>query len=100
VVKDAFRRAYQSCRNEAITDSLLGTFEMSIDEFKKKGSKQLHPKSSPTFRFGCEFQFGCTFMVYGFDDNVKPTYSQLPILVALNHSTSRVLAIGLEHVRL
>ena len=73
VVKDAFRRAYQSCRNEAITDSLLGTFEMSIDEFKKKGSKQLHPEVFADISIRMRsFSLGCTFMVYGFDDNVKP----------------------------
>ena len=73
VVKDAFRKAYQSCRSESITDSLLATFEMSIDEFKKRASKQLHPEVFADISIRMRnFNLGCTFMVYGFDDNVQP----------------------------
>jgi len=46
---------------------------MSIDEFKKKGSKQLHPEVFADISIRMRsFSLGCTFMVYGFDDNVKP----------------------------
>jgi 20S proteasome alpha/beta subunit len=73
IVKDAFRKAYQSCRSDAITDNLLSSFEMTIDEFKKKGSKQLHPEVFADISIRMRsFTLGCTFMVYGFDDTVQP----------------------------
>jgi 20S proteasome alpha/beta subunit len=73
VVKDALKKAYQSARREVITDRLLSSFDMTIDDFKKKVSRQLHPEVFADISIRMrEFNLGCTLMVYGFDDDVQP----------------------------
>ena len=72
-VRTAFRSAYQSCRREVMTDRLLSSFDMTIDDFKKRGRSQLPPALYVDLAFQIKnFNLGCTFLVYGFDDDSFP----------------------------
>jgi 20S proteasome alpha/beta subunit len=70
VVRDACRQAYQAHRREVMTDKFLSTFDMTIEEFKRNGPRQLLPEVFADISIQMRsFNLGCTFMVYGFDDS-------------------------------
>ena len=72
-VKTAFKSAYQLSRRQAMTDRFLSTFDMTIDEFKKRGSKQLPQEIFTDLAFQMKsFNLGCTFLVFGFDEKALP----------------------------
>jgi hypothetical protein len=73
IVQDGFKRAYQEQLRECITDEFLSPFDMTLDGFKKRGSKQLPPTVYESLAFGIKnAKLGCKFLVYGFDDNELP----------------------------
>jgi 20S proteasome alpha/beta subunit len=73
VVRRAFKKAYAEYRREVITDTFLTSFDMTFPEFKRKGKKQLNPEIHADLSFLIKnFNLGCTFLVYGFDDEGEP----------------------------
>lgn len=73
IVRAGFKRAYAECRRELIADTLLNSFDMDVTDFKRNGRKQLNPEVHADFSFRIKnFDLGCTFLVYGFDDEGDP----------------------------
>jgi 20S proteasome alpha/beta subunit len=71
--KNAVKMAYQEHLRELISDTFLSPYKMTFEEFKKKGQKQLpgHIYNSVCEQIR-EFDLGCTFLVYGFDEVKRP----------------------------
>jgi ATP-dependent protease HslVU (ClpYQ) peptidase subunit len=68
VIQDGFKKAYQEQLREVITDKFLSQFDMSLDDFKKKGRRQLEPNLFQSLSFGIRNEkLGCKFLIYGFD---------------------------------
>jgi 20S proteasome alpha/beta subunit len=73
LVRDGFRRAYQAELRETITDDFLSPFNMTLEDFKKKGQKQLNATLYQDLSFRIKnARLGCRFLVYGFDDDEIP----------------------------
>jgi hypothetical protein len=73
VVKNTFTRAYQEQLREVTTDELLSPFNMTLEEFKKKGRRELEPNLHQALSFGIKnAKLGCKFLIYGFDDDKIP----------------------------
>ena len=73
VVRRGFKKAYTEYRREVITDTFLSSFDMTFPDFKRKGKKQLNPEIHADLSFLIKnFNLGCTFLVYGFDDEGEP----------------------------
>src|SRR5271155_2507630 len=67
VVKSGFKRAYQEQLREVIGDEFLSQFNMSLEDFKKRGRKQLDPTLFQSLSFAINnAKLGCKFLVYGF----------------------------------
>jgi ATP-dependent protease HslVU (ClpYQ) peptidase subunit len=67
-VKDEFKRAYQDQLREVLTDEFLSPFDMTLEDFKRKGRRQLDPTVHQSLSFGIKnAKLGCKFLVYGFD---------------------------------
>jgi len=73
IVRRGFKRAYAEYRREVMTDALLSSFDMTLAEFNRKGRKQMNPEIHADISFQIKnFDLGCTFLVYGFDDDGEP----------------------------
>jgi hypothetical protein len=73
IVRRGFKRAYAEYRREVMTDIFLGSFDMTLSEFNRKGRKQMNPEIHADISFRIKnFDLGCTFLVYGFDDEGDP----------------------------
>jgi len=71
--KRGFKQAYQEELREKITDTLLSKFDMTLEDFKKKGRKELEPSLFQALSFGIkDMKLGCRFLVYGFDEIKQP----------------------------
>ncbi|MFZ0702715.1 MAG: hypothetical protein WAM80_12800 [Candidatus Acidiferrales bacterium] len=72
-LKSAFKKAYQEQVREIVSDTLLSPFGMSLDDFRKKGSKQLPAQTCLSIAQQIrDFDFGCQFLGYGFDPQKRP----------------------------
>jgi 20S proteasome alpha/beta subunit len=72
-VRRAFKKAYQEQLREVVEDALLSPFAMTLDEFKKKGSKQLPVREFESISDEIRrADLGCLFLVFGFDDHKRP----------------------------
>jgi len=73
VVKDGFKRAYQEQLRMDIADEFLSRFDMGLEDFKKKGRRQLEPTLLQALSFGIkDAKLGCRFLIYGFDEKKQP----------------------------
>jgi hypothetical protein len=58
---------------ERITDEYLSPLNMTLEDFKKKGRRQLDPTLHQSLSFGIkDAKLGCKFLVYGFDGDELP----------------------------
>jgi hypothetical protein len=73
VVLKHFKKAYAEHRTTVMTDLFLNSFAMTMAEFKRNGKVQLNAEVHADLSFRIKnFDLGCTFLVYGFDDNGEP----------------------------
>jgi hypothetical protein len=73
VVRREFKRAYQEHRREVMADIYLSSFDMTIPKFNLVGKRQMNRELHADFSFRIKnYDLGCTFMVYGFDDDGDP----------------------------
>ena len=68
-VVSAVKKAYQDQLREVITDDLLSRYDMTLDEFKQKGEKQLLPDVYAEISLKIKiYSLGCALLVYGLDE--------------------------------
>jgi 20S proteasome alpha/beta subunit len=71
--KTGFKQAYQEELREKITDTFLSKFDMTLEDFKKKGRRELEPNLFQALSFGIkDAKLGCKFLVYGYDEIGQP----------------------------
>jgi ATP-dependent protease HslVU (ClpYQ) peptidase subunit len=73
LVFQQFKKAYADYRRTVMTDIFLNSFDMTMAEFKRNGKKQLNTEVHADLSFRIRnFDLGCIFLVYGFDDHGEP----------------------------
>lgn len=73
VVMDGFKAAYKQQFHSAVEDELLAPFDMTLDQFRRRGKTELNAEVFADLSFQIRnFKLGCKFLVYGFDDKKRP----------------------------
>jgi len=71
-VQTGFKQAYQEQLRERVTDEFLSSFNMTLEDFKRKARRQLEPNLFQSLSFGIKnAKLGCRFLIYGFDEKAR-----------------------------